>query len=101
MSLSLTESKSGILLSVRVKPRARSNSIEGIRNGAVLLSVTAAPSDGEANRAVIKTLARELGLAGSTLQLVRGHKSREKTVAVVGLSGDELQTRVAARLSSQ
>lgn len=100
MLLSLTESKNGVLVPVRVKPRARSNSIEGVRDGAILLCVTAAPSDGEANHAVIKTLAKELNLARSSLELVRGHKSREKTVAVIGVSRDELQTRLAALLPS-
>lgn len=101
MSLSLTESKDRILLSIRVKPRARSNSIDGVRDGALLLSVTAAPSDGEANHAVIKTLAKELGFARSDLELVRGHKSREKTVAIAGLSRSEILARFTAFLPSE
>ncbi|PCJ87050.1 MAG: hypothetical protein COA52_14510 [Hyphomicrobiales bacterium] len=43
--------------------------------------VTCAPEDGKANKAVIKLLAKALGVPKSGLQVIRGHKSRTKTIA--------------------
>ena len=53
--VALQQSKQGILLPVRVKPRGKANKIEGVRAGVLLVSVTAAPTDGQANAAVIET----------------------------------------------
>lgn len=85
---------------MRVKPRARANKIEGVREATLQISVTAAPTDGEANAAVIATLAKALGVAKSTLTLARGHKSREKTVCISELSEGEIRSRLTAALPS-
>jgi uncharacterized protein YggU (UPF0235/DUF167 family) len=49
---------------------------------AIKVSVTATPSDGKANAAVIKLLSKALGIAKSRLSLVRGHTSRHKVFRV-------------------
>jgi uncharacterized protein (TIGR00251 family) len=96
----LSQSRAGVLLPVRVKPRAKSNSIIGVRDEKILIAVTAAPADGAANAAVLSVLAKNLGVAPSTLSIVRGHKSREKTIDVSTLSLEEIQLRLTAALPS-
>ncbi len=81
-SIELTESSSGTRLRLRVKPGARKNTVLGVRSGALLLSVTAPPDRGKANKAVLRLLAQTLDLPGSTLELVSGQGSRDKTVLV-------------------
>jgi len=44
--------------------------------------VTAAPEDGKANEAVIKLLAKNLGVAKSSLTIMRGHTSRDKVIKI-------------------
>ena len=70
-------------LRVRVTPGARSESI-AIDGGRVLVKVRAKPTDGEANTAVEKLVARALGVPTSRCRIVRGATSREK---VLGISG--------------
>jgi uncharacterized protein (TIGR00251 family) len=94
MALQLTRSRDGVLLPVRARPRARRNGIDGMRNGALLVSVTTAPEDGRANAAIIKVLADALGCAQSTLRLDRGTTSRDKKVLVCGLNEDEICGRL-------
>lgn len=48
------------------------------------LSVTAAPEDGRANRAVCALLAEALGVAASAVSVAQGASAREKTIAVAG-----------------
>ena len=67
----------GAEFALRVTPAARSNTLT--RDGDVLrASVTAAPEDGKANRAVTVLLAQALGVARSRLILISGATSRDK-----------------------
>ena len=71
----------GATLQVRVTPNARANKVE-MEAEAIKVSVTATPSDGKANSAVIKLLSKALGVPKSRLTLVRGHTSRHKVFRV-------------------
>ena len=61
-----------------MQPRARRNEVVEQTGGVLRVRVTAAPADGEANRAVIALLAEALGIAPSRIALVRGAASRDK-----------------------
>lgn len=80
--LALTRSGDRILFSVRVAPRAASGLIAGERDGALVVRVTAPPAEGRANEAVLKIVARALGLPPSAVRLVRGAKARTKVLSV-------------------
>jgi uncharacterized protein len=60
------------------------------------IRVRAVPDKGAANAAVLKLLAKSLGMPKSALELVSGHTARVKTVRVTGLSRGELEARFAA-----
>lgn len=84
-----------VTLSVRVTPRADRNGIAGVRDdGTVLVRVSAAPTEGQANKAVLETLASALKLKKSQLTLASGETSREKKFKIVGLSADEIRSRL-------
>ncbi|HYR92870.1 MAG TPA: DUF167 domain-containing protein [Methylomirabilota bacterium] len=80
--LALTRSGDRILFSVRVAPRAASGLIAGERDGALVVRVTAPPAEGRANEAVLKIVARALGLPTSAVRLVRGARARTKVLSV-------------------
>ena len=84
------------MIEVRVQPRAKRNSVEVFEGAKLRVRVTAAPEGGKANDAVIALLARTLGVAKNSIRILKGHKGREKVLAVKGLSVqeviDELQT---------
>ncbi len=80
-------------LLIRVSPKASRNLVE-LREGVVRVYVTTAPTDGQANAAVIELLAKKLGIAKSHLTIVRGETSREKLIDVEGIS----DTEIAAKL---
>lgn len=69
--------RSGAEIAVRVTPKASRNRIVE-ENGALRVYVTVAPEGGKANAAVIKLLAKALGVPKSSLVLIRGQSSREK-----------------------
>lgn len=68
-------------LAVRATPGARSEAI-AIADGCISVKVRARPQDGAANEAVIHLVARALGLAPSSVRLLRGATSREKLLQI-------------------
>lgn len=97
--LDVTPHPSGAVLSVWARPGARTNSMDEIREGSVVVSVTAQPQDGEANEAIIEVLARNLGLRKAQFQLLRGGASRKKFIHVSGIQAEDLAARIEAALT--
>jgi uncharacterized protein (TIGR00251 family) len=77
-------------LNVRVTPRASKNAVEGFRDGALIIRVTAPPVDSAANDAVVELLAKTLGVAKRQITIARGSTGRNKVVEVEGVSHDQL-----------
>ncbi len=76
----LHEEKEGIVLDVYVIPRAPYDSVEGLRDGSILLRVKAAPEKGKANEAVLDLIADYFDIASSNLRILRGHSSKRKSI---------------------
>jgi uncharacterized protein (TIGR00251 family) len=76
------------LLEVRVIPRAGRSGIAGVRDGALLVKLAAAPVDGAANAELIAVLAEALGLPKRSVEIVSGERSRSKRVRVAGIDRD-------------
>jgi uncharacterized protein (TIGR00251 family) len=75
------------ILAVRVTPRSAKPGIGGWRADAdgreeLEIRVAEAPTDGAANDAVVKLLAKALGVSRSELALVSGAASRHKRIAI-------------------
>jgi uncharacterized protein (TIGR00251 family) len=81
---------SGAQVAVRVQPRARANEIVGERDGVLVARVTAPPSEGRANQALRRLIARRARVAIGRVSIVRGAAAREKLVRVEGLSREQL-----------
>ncbi|MCH8820841.1 MAG: DUF167 domain-containing protein [Acidobacteria bacterium] len=91
--------KFGVLrLSVHVQPRAAANQITGCYDGALKVRLTAPPLEDRANRQLIQFLARCLDLPSGSFSLVKGQRSRRKTLSIQGLSKTELSLRIAPYL---
>ena len=63
----------------------------GERAGAVVIRVTAPPVDGKANDALCRLVAKAVGVAPSSVSVVRGHTSRDKVVRVEGVDDAALR----------
>ncbi len=71
---------------MRVKAGARHEKISGVRGGRLLIYVKAPPKEGKANKSVRSLIAKALNVPKSRVEIVRGEKSRDKTVHIVSLS---------------
>jgi uncharacterized protein (TIGR00251 family) len=72
-------------IAVRVQARARRDELVAIREGVLLVRVTAPALDGRANRGLCRLLAKRLGVARSSVTIIRGQHSRDKLVQVEGV----------------
>jgi len=91
-----TERPDGLMLSVRVTPRASRNAIGPGPGEAFAVRLTAPPVDGEANAALIAFLARAFGVAKRDVTIAGGETGRNKRIAI---AGDPLALAgIAARL---
>lgn len=75
---------------VRLQPRAGRDELAGMRNGALLVRVTAPPVDERANRALCKLIAKHAGVAPSNVTIVHGSHGRDKLVEVSGIDAAAL-----------
>ncbi|SER74067.1 hypothetical protein SAMN04490244_102365 [Tranquillimonas rosea] len=71
----------GAELRLRATPGASRDAIVE-EAGQLRVHVTAPPADGKANAAILKMLAKALGVPKSRLSLVRGASGRDKVVRV-------------------
>jgi uncharacterized protein (TIGR00251 family) len=76
----------GVLLSIKLQPRASANEIGEPLGSELRIKVTAPPVDAAANEALVRLLAERLDCPRNQVQLIRGHTSRHKIVKLYGLS---------------
>lgn len=75
-------------LTVKLSPKAAAERIDGVVPGsganapALKISVTAAPEKGKANAALIRFLAKQLGVGRAAVRIVSGETSRRKRVEI-------------------
>jgi len=67
---------------VRVTPRASASVVAGVREGVLLVRVTAPPIEGKANDAVVTLLSTVLGVPRGQVRVERGAAARTKRVSV-------------------
>jgi hypothetical protein len=80
-----------VLMAIRVQPRASRNEIGPELGNELKIKVTAPPVDSAANEALREFLAEVLQCSRSNVQIVRGHTSRHKTVAITGVKPETIR----------
>lgn len=90
----LQKHQQGLILSVKVQPRASKDEVGPVLGNELKVKVTAPPVDAAANQAVLRLLADQLHCPQRQLQLLRGRTSRHKTILITGLAPET----VAAKL---
>jgi uncharacterized protein (TIGR00251 family) len=88
-------------LPIRVTPRSAKVGIGGWRQGSdgraeLEIRVAEAPSDGAANEALLKLLAKALGVSRAEVKIVSGATSRHKRVTIP-FDFEEARRRLGAR----
>jgi len=89
VSGALTRKGEDLLLRIKVTPGARKAMIGGHWSDAdgqqsLIVKVQQPPDDGKANKAVLVALSKALKIPKSTVRVLRGQTSRNKTLLIAG-----------------
>jgi uncharacterized protein (TIGR00251 family) len=71
------------LIKVYLQPKSSKNEMVGPYRDGIKVKVTAPPIEGKANEALIRFLSKELGISPSSIEMIKGHHSREKTLRIL------------------
>ena len=72
----------------------RIKGLVGLVEGVLRVRVTSPAQRGRANRALVELLAARLGVPRGRIHILRGHASRDKVIAIEGLSQEEALHRL-------
>ena len=84
-----------VRMDIRVSPRASKNKLDGVRDGRLVVKVTAPPVDAAANEAVVALLADEFDMPKRQITIVMGATGRSKTVELAGVTADAIRARLS------
>lgn len=84
-----------MVLNVRVIPRAAKNAVGGWRGDALVIRLAAPPVEGAANDALVDYLAELFEQPRRSVQILSGHKSRDKRVSIHGLTREMVEGRLS------
>jgi uncharacterized protein (TIGR00251 family) len=87
----------GVMLSVKLQPRASANEIGEPLGAELRIKVTAPPVDSAANEALIRLLAESLDCPRNRIELVRGNTSRHKVLKLHGVSAEDALAKLTSR----
>jgi uncharacterized protein (TIGR00251 family) len=88
----MSENKAKILLSIY--PSAGKNEVVGFAGGVLRVKISAPPIRGKANRELIAFLSQLLNVGKNNINILKGHTSRNKIVAIDDLSQEEVMKRI-------
>ncbi|MFH1187999.1 MAG: DUF167 domain-containing protein [bacterium] len=86
------ETANGILLDIFVQPKSSQNQILGEYKNSLKIRLTNPPVENAANKSCVKFLAKELGIAKSDIEIVKGEHSRQKQVLIKKINIKELES---------
>ncbi|MDE0708679.1 MAG: DUF167 domain-containing protein [Candidatus Poseidoniales archaeon] len=89
----LREESGAMILAVAVQPAAKRIGIEGIDvwRGRLQIAVRAVPQKGAANEAVCELLAETFGIPLVFVDIIAGHRSRQKSVRLRQVSRSDIE----------
>jgi len=83
------ETEEGLAVFIKITPKSSKDAIEGCFEASdgvwcLKVRVRAQPEKGRANKALIKLMAKQLGVPQSSLTIITGTKDRNKTLLAKG-----------------
>jgi uncharacterized protein (TIGR00251 family) len=93
--LAILSEKESINIQVRVQPNAARNEVVGFADGVWRVRVAAPPVQGKANRELVDFLSHVLRVSKNRVTILRGQATRNKVIAVAGLTREEITRRLS------
>ena len=85
----IKETNDGIITNIKISPNAKKNEIIKSETE-VKIKITAQPVDGKANKALIEFLSKEFKIPKTSIQIIKGETSKEKTILFKTFDQDKI-----------
>ena len=92
--------KEGIKINIKVIPSSSKCEIAGVIDGALKVRLDAPPVEGKANERCILFFSKLLGLTKSSVEILSGERSKNKTLFIKG-NPEELESKLKSAVPSQ
>jgi len=92
VSLSIEQFEGGVRFAIKVVPGSSRDRVMGLLGDALKVAVSKPASAGQANEAVIETLAKFFGVKSKSVTIVRGQTSALKVVEIVGIGQEMIES---------
>lgn len=80
----------GLIIRLKISPNASKNEIIKSSDG-IKIKITAQPIDGKANKCLVEFISKKYKIPKSSIEIVRGETSKEKTILIKNLDNDKLE----------
>jgi len=81
--------KEDLLIKLKISPNASKNEIIKSDNGEIKIKITAQPIENKANKCLIEFLAKTFKIPKTSIEIVKGDTSKQKTVLFRNLSEEK------------
>jgi uncharacterized protein (TIGR00251 family) len=89
--MDIRQSGMTVRFTVFVQPRASRTEVVGEHGDALKLRVAAPPVEGAANEALVRFLAKALGVPASAVRVAGGASGRRKVIEIEGVSAESVR----------
>ncbi len=86
----IKETDNGIVAVIKISPNAKKNEIIKTENE-LKIKITAQPIDGKANKALIEFLSKTFKIPKTSVEIIKGETSKEKTILFKTLDGEKVK----------
>ena len=90
----IDDTPDGVVIDIKVIPRAGRTQLAGTRDNAILIRLAAAPVEGAANAELIAFLSHVLHIPKRDITVIAGEKSRSKRVKLGRVAIDVVRARL-------
>jgi uncharacterized protein len=92
--MQIRETEDGVIISVKVTPNSSRNAVIQGSEDLLTVKLTSPPVEGKANKDLLKFLAKKMRVAPSSITILKGHASREKTLLIAGVNQATVRERL-------
>ena len=83
------QTKDGIIIQIKIAPNSSKNIITKDNTG-IKIKLTAQPIEGKANKALIEFLSKQLKIPKTSIEIIKGETSKEKTLLIKIFDDDKI-----------
>jgi len=88
----LEDTEKGLIVRIKIIPNSSKNELI-VENEGLKVKVTAQPIENKANKALVEFFSKNLKVAKSNIQIIKGELNKEKTLLILGIDEETFKEK--------